>query len=495
LGAGRRHLFQGLLTESLLLASAGGGLGIVLASWSMDLLKRMIPANVPRAAEVQMDLGVVTFSLVISTLAGVLFGTLPSWRATLVNLQDALQAAPRGQSRGRRAVRLQSALVVSEVALTLMLVASAGLLLSSFSRLSAVDPGFRGERALAASLSFPMNAAERQKIVTRYREILTRARALPGVAAAGLIRDLPFDPIERDVHFTIEGQSKVEASLARWQIVSPGLMETLQIPLLRGRRFTGADSESTAGVAIVSEAMAQRYWPDQDPIGERVWFDGVEPREHWLTIIGVAADVRQSGLTQPSPPLAYVCYSQLQIPGYLSSATVVVRSTGDANAIAPALRELIRQVHPEAAVTFRTFDDVLAEATARQRFQTQVLAGFAAMALLLGIVGLYGVMSYVVTSNRMAIGIRMALGARPNDVFRSIVWRALALTGAGCTIGLAGCVAMRGVLSKVVFGVGPGEPAVLAGAVVVMLGVALLTCWAPARRAMRVDVVEVLRGE
>jgi ABC-type antimicrobial peptide transport system permease subunit len=152
-------------------------------------------------------------------------------------------------------------------------------------------------------------------------------------------------------------------------------------------------------------------------------------------------------------------------------------------------------VHPEVAVTFRTFDDVLAEATARQRFQTQVLAGFAAMALVLGIVGLYGVMSYVVTSNRMAIGIRMALGARPNDVFRSIVWRALALTGAGCAIGLAGCVAMRGVLSKMVFGVGPGEPAVLAGAVVVMLGVALLACWAPARRAMRVDVVEVLRGE
>lgn len=496
LGAGRRRLFLDLVIESLLLAAAGGGLGILLASWSLEVLSLVIPASVPRAAEVRIDLGVLMFSLGLSTLAGALFGTLPSWRATVVDIHDAIKAAPRGQNRTRRSLRLQSALVISEVALSLILVAGAGLLLSSFSRLRAVDPGFRSDRALAATLSFPMNnAAERGRITARYREILERTRALTGVEAAGVIRDLPFDGVDPDVHFTIQGRSRVVGAIARWQIASPGLMEALQIPLVRGRQFTEADTESGPGVVIISETMARRYWPERDPIGERIWFDGVEPREHWLTIIGVAADVRQSGLTEPAPALAYECYSQLQIPGYLVSATVVVRGKNDAKALAPALRTLIRQVHPQAAVTFRTVDDVLAGATARQRFQTQVMGWFAVMALVIGMVGLYGVMSYMITSNQTAIGIRMALGARPNDVFRSLVWRALVLAGAGSAIGLAGCVALRGVLSKVVFGVGPSEPSVLAGAAVAMLGVALAACWLPARRAMRVNPADVLRGE
>jgi putative ABC transport system permease protein len=495
LGAGRGHLFQDLFTESLLLAAAGGILGIVLAGWSLDGLKLMIPESVPRVADVRIDLGVVAFSLAVSTFAGVLFGTLPAWRATRVNVQDALKTAARGQSRGQRSVRLQSALVVSEVALSLMLLAGAGLLLSSFSRLRAVDPGFRGQGALAVTLSFPMSAPERGKILARYGEILERTRALPGVAAAGLMRDLPFDPIERDIHFTVEGAGKVESSIARWQIVSPGLMEALQISLLRGRRFAESDTQTAPGVVLISQTMAERYWPDRDPIGERVWFDGIEPREHWLMVVGVVGDVRQAGLAQPAPPVAYVCYAQLQIPGYLSSASVVVRPAGDAQAIVPALRNVIRQVHPEAALSLRSFDDLLADATARQRFQTQVLGGFAALALMLGIVGLYGVMSYMVASNQAAIGIRMALGAQRSDVFRSVAWRALALTGAGSAIGLAGCLAMRGILSTVVFGIGPSEPSVLAGAAVVMLAVGLAACFGPARRATRVDVAEVLRRE
>jgi putative ABC transport system permease protein len=495
LGAGRRRLFQDLIMESLLLAVAGGGLGILLASLSMDLLRLVIPASVPRAAEVRMDLGVMTFAFTLSALVGALMGTLPSWRATRVNIYDALKAAPRGQSGTRHSLRLQSALLISEVALSLVLIAAAGLLLSSFSRLSAVEPGFRSERVLAASLSFPMNAAERGRITARYREILERARALPGVEWAGLIRDLPFSPVERDSHFTVEGGGELTASIARWQIVSPGLMQALRIPLLRGRRFTEGDTESAPGVAIISQAMARRYWRGRDPIGDRVWFDGTEPKEHWLTIVGVAGDVLESGLTQPAPPIAYVCYSQLQMPGYLSSATVVVRSEMDANNIVPPLRKLIRQVHPGVAVTFRAMDDVLADATARQRFQMQVLTGFAMLALVLGIVGFYGVMSYTVASNRMAIGIRMALGARPVDVFRSVMWRGLVLTGAGSAIGLVGCLAFRSILSKVVFGVGPSEPTVLAGATLAMLGVALAASWAPASRAMRAAPAKVLRGE
>jgi putative ABC transport system permease protein len=244
---------------------------------------------------------------------------------------------------------------------------------------------------------------------------------------------------------------------------------------------------------MISETMARRYWPERDPIGERVWFDGVEPKEHWLTIVGVAADViRPDGARAGYGLRVLLATADSR---YLVSATVVVRGKHEAKAMAPALRTVIRQVQPQAAVTFRTLDDVLAGATARQRFQTQVQSWFAVMALVLGMVGLYGVMSYLVASNQTAIGIRMALGARPSDVFRSLVWRALALAGAGSAISLAGCVAIRGVLSKVVFGVGPSEPKVLAGAAAAMLGIALAACWVPARRAMRVDPAEVLRGE
>jgi predicted permease len=216
LGAGRRRLFLDLVTESLLLAAAGGGLGVLLAGWSLDVLRLVTPASVPRAAEVRMDLGVLTFSLALATLAGALFGTLPSWRATLVDIHEAIKAAPRGQSRTRRSLRLQSALVISELALSLILVAGAGLLLSSFSRLRAVDPGFRSDRVLAATLSFPMNnAAERGKIIARYREILERTRALTGVEGAGVIRNLPFDGVEQDVHLTIQGRSRVAGAMAR----------------------------------------------------------------------------------------------------------------------------------------------------------------------------------------------------------------------------------------------------------------------------------------
>jgi predicted permease len=495
LGAGSRRLFRGLLAESLVLAAAGGALGLLLANWSMEVLRAVIPASVPRAAEVRLDFGVMLFGLALSGLAGVLFGTLPSWRATRVNLHDALKAAPRGLSATRRALGLQSALMISEVALSLMLTVAAGLLLSSFMRLRAVDPGFRGAGTLAARISSPMNPAERARIAGRFADILRRVRALPGVDAAGVIRDVPFDPIELDAHFTIEGRGKDPSSIARWQVASPGTMEALGIPLLHGRRFTEADTQNAPSVAVISHTMAQRYWPGRNPIGERIWFDGVEPREHWLTIVGIAGDVRQSGLAQPAPPMVYACYAQLQIPPHLVSASVLVRAAIEPRSLIPALREAIRQAHPQAAVKFQTLDDVLSVATARQRFQMQILTGFAAMALLLALVGLYGVMSYLIASNRVAIGIRMALGARPADVFRSVVARAVQLAGAGCGIGIAGCVAARDALSKVLFGVGPSDPGILASAVLGMLSVTLVACWLPAKRAMGVDPAEVLKGE
>jgi putative ABC transport system permease protein len=272
-------------------------------------------------------------------------------------------------------------------------------------------------------------------------------------------------------------------------------MEALRIPMLRGRRFSEADSEYSQGVTIVSAEMARRFWPDRDPIGERIWFDGFQPKEQWLTVIGVAGDLRQAGLTESVASQAYVCYSQLQIKPYIGSGNLVVRSSVDPKSIIPALRKIIREVSPEAAIGFRPMEDLVAEATARQRFQMQVLGAFAALALILAAVGLYGVISYTVTSSRTAIGVRMALGAQPAQVFRMIAWRAVGLTSAGAAIGILGCLALRGALRLVVFGIGPSEPGVLIGAAAVMIVVSLMACWFPARSAMRVDPAIALREE
>jgi putative ABC transport system permease protein len=272
-------------------------------------------------------------------------------------------------------------------------------------------------------------------------------------------------------------------------------MEALHIPLLRGRRFTESDARDAPGVAIVSAEMARQYWPGRDPIGERIWFDSFDDKEHWLTIVGVAGDVRQDGLTEPSPAQAYVCYSQVQHQGLLGSGNLVVRAAVDPKSLIPAMRRAIHDTNPEAAATFRLMDDVLADTTARQRFQMQVLGAFAALALILAAVGLYGVLSYAVTSNRATIGIRMALGAQPGEVFRLTARRALWLASAGAGVGMVGCLAVRRVLASMVFGIGPSEPAVLGSAAAVMVAVSLAACWFPARRAMRVDPATVLREE
>jgi len=495
LGAERRHLFHHLLMESLILAAAGGALGLLVAFWSMDLVRVLLPAGVPRAAEIRIDGGVIAFALALTAVVGVLFGTLPSWRASLLNIHHVLKAGARGQTPARRTQRMQGALVISEVALSVVLLAGAGLLLQSFSRLKAVDPGLKSAHVLAVDLSLPVNEAERERLVARYRDLLERVRALPGVEAAGTIKDLPLDPIQRDGHFFIQNRPNSEALDAGYLIVSPGLMEALHIPLVRGRRFMESDSEEAPGVAIVSAEMARRFWPGRDPIGERIWFDSFDDKEHWLTIVGVAGDVRQSGLTEPASAQAFVCYSQVQHQGQLGSGNLVLRAAVDPKSLIPAVRRAIHDTNPEAAATFRLMDDVLADATARQRFQMQVLGAFAALALILAAVGLYGVLSYTVTSNRSSIGIRIALGAQPGEVFRLMTRRALWLASAGAGIGIIGCLAVRRVLASVVFGVGPSEPAVLASAAAAMVAVSLAACWFPARRAMRVDPATVLREE
>lgn len=494
LGAGRHHLIRQMLTESLLLALAGGTGGVLLAEWSMDLLRVVLPADTPRAGEISIDAGVIGFALIVSAVAGLLFGILPAWRASGMNVNDALKAGSRTATAGRRSQRTQAALVISEACLSLILVASAGLLVRSFWNLRAVDPGFRPDHVLAADTDFERHGDESP--IPRYRELLERVRAIPGVEAAAVTRSLPVETGAPDGHFFIEDRRAETGNAdANYSVISPGYLKTLRIPLLRGRDFTDQDTGSSQPVAIISSEMARVYFPGRDPLGQRVWFDSFSREQHWLTIVGVAGDVREDGVTRPVFPQAYTCYTQQASGGMLNGGTLVVRTTVPPGSVAAAVRALIRSVNPEAAARARTMDSVLAASLSRQRFQMEVLGGFAILALLLAAVGLYGVLSHMVTANRSQIGIRLALGAPRALIFRMVAGRALRLVGIGVAAGMLGCVGLRSVMAAAVFGIGPNDPATMMGGIAVLFAAALAAAWIPARRATSIDAMSALREE
>lgn len=497
LGAGRMHLVRQTVSESMLLALAGGALGVLIALWSMDLLKILLPPDVPRAEEIAVDWGVLAFALALSAACGLLFGLLPAWRATRMNVHEAVKAGSRTLTAGRGTRVLQSALVVSEVCLSLMLLAGAALLANSFARLRAVEPGFHGDHVLVSDLyfAFPKNELERARLAAEYTDLLARVRAIPGVQLAGTASSLPLDGAP-DGAFEMERGAPRENTDSDYVVASPGYLAALRIPVIAGRDFSESDTRSSAGVAIVTQEMARRFWPGRSPLGERISFrHSFEPPdrgEHWLTIIGIAGDVRYEGLTQRIPPLAYVCYTQAE---KLAEGSLAVRTPLDPASVSGAVRAALNKVDPEATISFTTMDRKVAESVAQQRFQMQVLGGFAALALLLAAVGLYGVLSYMVTASRVEIGIRMALGAQPIAVFRMIALRALALAAAGAVLGLASYLGLRRTIASLLFGVAPGDPATLAAATVVLLLVALAAaCW-PAVGAMRLDPVSALREE
>lgn len=494
LGAGRRDLIRQVLTESLLLALAGGIGGVLLASWSMDLLRVLLPADMPRAGEISIDAGVIGFGLVVSAASGLVFGLLPAWRASSINVNDALKAGSRTATAGKRSQRTQAALVISEACLSLVLVVGAGLLVRSFSNLRSINPGFRPDHVLAADTDFEQHGNE--SLIPKYRELLERVKALPGVDAAATTRSLPVESGAPDGHFFIEDRRAQSGNAdANYSVISPGYLKALRIPLLRGRDFTDQDTESSAPVAIISSEMARVYFPNRDPLGQRIWFDSFSSQQHWLTIVGIAGDVREDSLTSAAFPQAYTCYTQQQSGGMLNGGTLVVRTALQPTSVVNGVRELIRAVNPEAAPRTRTMDSVLADSLSNQRFQMEILGGFAVLALLLAAVGLYGVLSHMVTADRSQIGVRLALGAPQGLIFRMVAGRALKLTGIGVVAGSLGCVGLRQVLATAVFGIGPNDPTTLVGAIAVLLAAAFAAAWIPARRATKVDAMAAIRDE
>jgi putative ABC transport system permease protein len=499
LGADRSRLLRQLLSESMVLALAGGALGLLGAFWTLDLVRVFVPQNTPLAGPIAIDLHVLLFALALSAVAGLLFGTLPAWAASRTQTIDRLKEGAVAVTAGLKARRAGGVLVMSEVALALLLLTGAGLLLKSFGRLSQVDPGFRPGHVLTAHLAFPDLGSEAggpaSDLVPVYRQLLDRIRATPGVVTVGTMSSLPLggDP-EVNGHFKILGRPDPPGTQdAGFRIVSPDYFRALSIPLEAGRFFDTADSEPAPRVALVNRAMARRFFPGASPIGHQIWFDSMGSKPDWRTIVGVVGDVRQFGLAADAEPEAYLCFAQYS--RRLGETNIVVRTAVEPLSLAGVLRRQIGQVNPELPVEFEAMDQLVAGSVSAQRFQLQVLGIFAVLALVLATVGIYGVVSGMVNRGRREIGLRMALGARPADVFRVVLLRAMRLTALGAGFGLLASLALTRALASLLYGVSSHDPLTFAAALALLTGAALLASYLPARRATRVDPIVTLRYE
>jgi putative ABC transport system permease protein len=492
LGASTLRIVRQLLAESLALAACGGALGLLLAEWAIDLILKFGPEDVPRLAEAGLDWRVLAFTLLVTVLTGVLFGLAPALQSARLNLTDALKDAGRGSSAGEGA-RLRGLLVMTETAVALVLLVGAALLINSFVRLLGVPPGFNPEGVVIARTELPKARypeAERGKLV--YKQVLERLAALPGVQAVGVASNLPLTG-EWEIGFRPEGSSENTVYTTHGSWVSNDYFRALGIALLKGRTFTDDDRAETMPVIVVNEAMARRFWPDQEVIGKRIRWGGWN-RDGWLTIVGVVADVKLSSLEAEDKPAVYM--PTFQIPRLRRDAVFIARTSGDPASLLTAVRREINEVDADLPVyDLRTMRQVIAGSVAQRRFAMLLLVVFAVAALLLAAVGLYGVTAYAVTQRTQEIGIRMALGARPRDIARLVVGHSLMLTLVGAAVGLIIAFALTRFMSSLLFGISATDPLTFTLIPLLLALVALAACYVPARRATKVDPMIALRYE
>ena len=494
LGASRRRIMAQLLTESVLLSLAGGVLGLLLASWGMKLLVAYGPADVPRLHDVSVDRYVLFFTLFVSMLTGVLFGLVPALQASRPDPGNTLKQDGRGLTHGGSS-RMRSALIVSEVALSLMLLVGAGLLINSFWRLLRTDAGFDPQNVLA--LDIPLSRTKYsnpEQQSAAFEELIARTKTIPGVRDASVVSNVPLTDFDIELSFQIEGRPPYklgEEYVSDYTVVSSDYFRTMNIALLRGRVFTNQDTANSPKTLVVSEAFVRRYFPNEDPIGHRIIFDGRTqiPRE----IVGVVRDVRRNGLDVGAQPEMYV--SHLQKPE--RRMNLVIRSEAeDASQLTQAVRAQVKAFDPNQTIwRTQTLEDLLSTSVAPRRFNMLLLGVFAGVALMLAAVGLYGVMSYSVSWRTHEIGIRMALGAERADVLRLVVRQGMTMTLIGLALGLVGAFLLSRVIAGLLYGVSAKDPLTFAGVSIVLLVVALLACLLPARRATRVNPIVALRTE
>jgi putative ABC transport system permease protein len=493
LGAGRLRLARQLLTESLLLAALGGAAGLLLAAWGAGLVATLDPVSFPRIDEVSLDARVLLFALLVSLVTGVLFGLAPVLQLPKLRLYEPLKAGGR-TARGAARRGLRQSLVVTEVALALVLLVGAGLLANSFYRLMQVERGFDPANVLTVNLTLPNSKYPEPAQQTAFlQEVLERVSAIPGVRAAGLISTLPFEGGPA-TDFEIEGRPLAPGEpepMADIRIVDANYFRALAVPLRQGRAFTARDTAAAPRVMIINEELARRYWPNENPLGRRVTMkDWGEP----LTgeVVGVVGDVKADSLSAAVRPMIYWPYPQF--PGPFNS--LVLRTAGDPHGVASAVKEQIRAADREQPLSnLRTMEAVIAASVAPQRLNMLLLGVFAAVALALAAVGIYGVIAYTVAERTHEIGVRMALGAGRGDVLRLIVGQGLKLVLSGVGAGLAAAFGLTRLLGKLLFGVSPTDPLTFVCVSLGLVAVALLACYLPARRATKVDPLSALRHD
>jgi putative ABC transport system permease protein len=501
LGAGRARLLQQMITESLLLAIAGGALALLLCGWTLQLLVGRAPADIPRLAEVRIDGVVVAFTFLIATTAGLLFGVAPAFQVRRHGLHDALLASGRGLVSGS-SQRVRQLLVIGEVALSLMLLIGAVLLVQSFANLQRVDTGFTASSVLTVDrIELPRTRATAPTSAAFFARLAAALRELPGVESAAVTLGLPLDPRARffvdDSTFSIAGQPPLpigQRPSAPVHVVSPDYFTTMRVPVKRGRAFEERDRAGAPAVAIVNESMARRFWPNDSPVGRQITHDlSIVPGQPTTReIIGVVGDIRHFGLERASEPQLFVPHAQMPWP----SMAIVIRTPLDAASITAGVRQAVWSIDGTIPVPpLRPMDDALASAVGQPRFRAWLLGIFAGTALALAMIGLYGTMAYAAQQRTREIGLRIALGATPEQATAPLVRQGLTLAGIGIAVGLTGSVGVARTLSAMLFGVGASDHATYIGAPLVLAAVAALACYLPARQARRVDPIAAINAD
>ncbi|MCI0486118.1 MAG: ABC transporter permease [Blastocatellia bacterium] len=496
LGARRFRLVRQLLTESILIALIGGVFGLLLALWGMDLLLAAIPVELPFWVEIKIDGYALGFTFAVSILTGVFFGLVPAFQTTRVNLSRSLKEGSKS-SDGERGSRARRLLVVSEIALALLLLVGAGLMMKSFIRLQELDPGFEAKNALVLGTSFSYrDDFTSEQWAVAFDQVIKRIEALPGVEAVGANSDLPFigqEPWDR-IDFTIEGQSHEEYErnpLANWQSINPGYFRAMGIPLIRGRFFTEQDAASDLIPIIISRNMAETYWPGQDPLGKRMKAGDPDSDDRWSVVVGVVGDVRHDGLLKSRGFDMYGAYRRPWKEMHL-----VVRTKGGPMGIAAAVRKEIWSVSTDLGVNeVLPLEKLVANSIWQPRLWGMLLAVFSTVALVLAAAGIYGVVSYMVSRRTREIGIRMVLGARPADVLKLVLKESLGLISAGLVVGLTGAFTLTRAIASQLHEVSATDAPTFIGVSVLLIAVALIASFLPARRAAKVDPCVALRYE
>jgi predicted permease len=501
LGATRWRLARQFVVENLLLALLAGGVGVLVSFWGVDALVGLSQGSLPRADEIGVNARALVFTFALSSLVAVALGFVPLLRFGGRDLQDGLKESARGASSGTASRRLRASLVVAQVALTMVLLTGAGLLVKSFLKVLEVDPGFRTGSAVAMEISPPNDEQPsgytsddggKKRRAVFYQQALERVAALPGVTAVGGVNGLPMTDSGTNGEFLIDNDP-TRKGYGEFRVASPGYFDAMGIRLLRGRLFDQTDGPETEQVALVSETLARQYWPDGDPLDKGIQYGNMDGDKHLLRVVGVVSDVREFGLEANPRPTVYVHY--LQRPGQAWNFTVVARTQDDVKALIPAMRGAMKSLDPNVPVSFHTLDQIFSSSLDNRRFSLVIFGVFAAAALMLAALGIYGVTSYGVTQRTQEIGIRVALGARVADVLRLVVGQGMKAVALGVALGLAGALALTRLIAHLLFGVSATDPLTFASVTALLMSVGLLACYLPARRATKVDPMVALRYE